>query len=185
MSMLEFVAPRMLIVDDIEDNRVILGRSFAKRGYDIIEADSGAMALHLIEQMRIDVVMLDIMMPVMSGIETLHRIRSQFSAEKLPVVMVTARTDVTDLVQALEFGANDYITKPVDFAIAFARVTGQLERKRAQDTLERTVTRLTSTVRQLELEMVELRKAEASVAHFDLHHDPVARVVQSADSDLR
>lgn len=125
------VRPRLLIVDDISDNRTILTRRFQRRGFDVVEAECGLTAIELIDKESFDLVLLDVMMPGMDGIETLKRIRSQNSASTLPVIMVTAKSESTNIVDALELGANDYVTKPVDFAVALARVNTQISRKRA------------------------------------------------------
>jgi len=125
------VRPRLLIVDDISDNRTILTRRFQRRGFDVVEAECGLTAIELIDKESFDLVLLDVMMPGMDGIETLKRIRSQNSASALPVIMVTAKSESTNIVDALELGANDYVTKPVDFAVALARVNTQISRKRA------------------------------------------------------
>ncbi len=125
------VRPRLLIVDDISDNRTILTRRFQRRGFDVVEAECGLTAIELIDKESFDLVLLDVMMPGMDGIETLKRIRSGNSASELPVIMVTAKSESTNIVDALELGANDYVTKPVDFAVALARVNTQISRKRA------------------------------------------------------
>ncbi len=124
--------PRLLIVDDIGDNRNILRRRFERRGFEVSEADSGLAAIELIENGCFDLVLLDVMMPGIDGIETLGRIRANKSASELPVIMVTAKSESGNIVEALELGANDYITKPVDFAVALARVNAQISRKRAE-----------------------------------------------------
>jgi len=126
------IRPRLLIVDDISDNRTILTRRFQRHGFDVVEAESGLTAIELVETEAFDTVLLDVMMPEMDGIETLKRIRSQKSASALPVIMVTARSESDNIVDALELGANDYVTKPVDFAVALARVNTQVSRKRAE-----------------------------------------------------
>ena len=126
------VRPRLLIVDDISDNRNILMRRFERRGFDVVEADCGLVAIDLIENGAFDIVLLDVMMPGIDGLETLKRIRSRKSASALPVIMVTAKSESGNIVDALEQGANDYITKPVDFAVALARVNTQISRKRAE-----------------------------------------------------
>ena len=125
------VRPRLLIVDDISDNRTILTRRFQRRGFDVVEAECGLTAIELIDKESFDLVLLDVMMPGMDGIETLKRIRGQNSASELPVIMVTAKSESTNIVDALALGANDYVTKPVDFAVALARVNTQISRKRA------------------------------------------------------
>jgi diguanylate cyclase (GGDEF)-like protein len=126
------VRHRLLIVDDVNDNRTLLTRRFERRGFEVVEADSGFAALELIDREPFDLVLLDVMMPGIDGIETLRRIRKQKSASALPVIMVTAKTGTNHIVDALELGANDYVTKPVDFAVAFARVNTQIGRKRAE-----------------------------------------------------
>jgi diguanylate cyclase (GGDEF)-like protein len=127
------VGPRLLIVDDVRDNRVILRRRFERRGFDVVEAESGLAALEFIAKESFDLVLLDIMMPGIDGIETLKRIRAQKSASALPVIMVTGKTASENMVEALQLGANDYVTKPVDFAVALARVEAQISRKRAEE----------------------------------------------------
>jgi diguanylate cyclase (GGDEF)-like protein len=126
------VRHRLLIVDDVSDNRTLLTRRFERRGFEVVEADSGFAAIELIDNELFDLVLLDVMMPGIDGIETLKRIRGRKSASALPVIMVTAKTGSNDIVEALELGANDYVTKPVDFAVAFARVNTQISRKRAE-----------------------------------------------------
>jgi diguanylate cyclase (GGDEF)-like protein len=123
-------APRLLIVDDVEDNRTILARRFQKRGFEIVEAESGEAALAAIEKGEFDTVLLDVMMPGMSGLEVLRRLRTRLSADELPVIMVTANALSEDVAGALAIGASDYVTKPVDFAVALARVNNQVERRR-------------------------------------------------------
>ncbi|MDP8916567.1 MAG: response regulator, partial [Pseudomonadota bacterium] len=124
--------PRLLIVDDVFDNRAVLGRRFERRGYEVVEADCGERALELIAAETFDVVLLDVMMPDLDGREVLRRIRQTHGSTALPVIMVTAKSQSEDVVEALTLGANDYITKPVDFAVALARVQTQVGRKHAE-----------------------------------------------------
>jgi diguanylate cyclase (GGDEF)-like protein len=125
-------APRLLIVDDVADNRIVLARRFQRRGFEIVEAEDGAQALRLIAEQVFDVVLLDAMMPGLDGAEVLRRIRAERSAAMLPVIMVTAKAESENVVESLQLGANDYITKPVDFAVALARVTKQVAHRRAE-----------------------------------------------------
>ena len=71
------------------------------------------------------------MMPVMSGLETLRQLRQMRSVSDLPVIMVTARDESEDIIEALDLGANDYVTKPIDFAVALARIRAQVTARRA------------------------------------------------------
>ena len=125
-------AARILIVDDVADNRAILLRRFQRHGFEVAEADSGLKALELIDSQEFDLVLLDVMMPGIDGVETLRRIRSQKSASMLPVIMVTAKAESENIVESLGLGANDYVTKPVDFAVALARANTQIGRRRAE-----------------------------------------------------
>jgi diguanylate cyclase (GGDEF)-like protein len=123
--------PRLLIVDDVADIRIVLARCLQRRGFEIVEAEDGLQALRLIEEQTFDVVLLDAMMPGIDGVEVLRRIRATRSAAVLPVIMVTAKAESENIAESLQLGANDYITKPIDFAVALARVTKQVAHRRA------------------------------------------------------
>jgi diguanylate cyclase (GGDEF)-like protein len=146
---------RLLIVDDVRDNRVLLRRRFERRGFEVVEAESGLTALDLIDAESFDLVLLDIMMPGIDGIETLKRIRKQKSASQLPVIMVTGKTATENMVEALQLGANDYVTKPVDFAVALARVEVQISRKRAEEQAAFATDELRKTNEDLERRVAE------------------------------
>ena len=120
---------RLLIVDDVAENRDILARRFQRRGFEIVEADGGAKAVDLVEQQTFDVVLLDIQMPDINGLEVLRRIRERHSADELPVIMVTGRAQQADVMAAVTAAANDYITKPVDFELALARVEALIAKR--------------------------------------------------------
>ena len=109
------VIGRLLIVDDISDNRSILKRRFERRGFDVAEAESGLIAIDMIEKSPFDLVLLDVMMPGIDGMETLKRIRSQKSASALPVIMVTGYSDDATIIQALRAGLRDYVFKSVEY----------------------------------------------------------------------
>jgi diguanylate cyclase (GGDEF)-like protein len=181
-------APRILIVDDIADNRTVLARRFVRRGFEVVEAESGFGAIENVRASEFDAVLLDVMMPGMDGLETLRQLRSTRSPATLPVIMVTARAESDNIVEALTLGANDYVTKPVDFAVAFARVTAQVARKRAEaeaisahedlrkvnNELEKRVAertmRLLETNQKLKLEIAQREESEART-QFLAHHD--------------
>jgi diguanylate cyclase (GGDEF)-like protein len=174
-------SPRLLIVDDIADNRTILSRRLVGRGFEVVEADGGRAALELIAQQPFDLVLLDITMPDLDGISVLKTIRQSHSPSTLPVIMVTANAQSTDTVAALTLGANDYVTKPVDFPVALARIEAQVARKRAEEALRLTNQQLehrvdsrTAELSQLNAklasEIVERRRSEARMEHM-AHHD--------------
>jgi len=121
----------LLLVDDDAMNRDALARRLARSGYRVLTADSGVAALRMVREERIDAVLLDVMMPGMSGLETLRHLRQLRSVADLPVIMVTAKDGSDDVVEALDQGANDYVTKPIDFAVALARIRAQVTTRRA------------------------------------------------------
>ncbi len=123
----------LLVVDDHEMNRDMLSRRLGRKGYDVDTAADGPEALRKIEAGSFDLVLLDIMMPGMNGIEVLTRLRQRNSPTELPVIMVSAKGESADMVVALQAGASDYVTKPVDLPVALARVRTQLALKRASD----------------------------------------------------
>jgi class 3 adenylate cyclase len=126
----------MLIVDDLEENREILCRFLQTKGYRVVEAGSGEEALRVVDTERVDLVVLDVMMPGLSGIEVLERLRRRYEPTRLPVIMATAKDRPEDIVQALALGANDYIAKPVDLTVLLARAETQLSVKRLTEELE-------------------------------------------------
>jgi len=123
---------RVLVVDDNENNREILARRLARKGYAVSMADHARDLLGRIREEEIDLVLLDIEMPDITGLEALVAIREVYSAVRLPVIMVTARHQSDDIVKALELGANDYVTKPVDFPVVLARVRTHMSHMRAE-----------------------------------------------------
>lgn len=125
---------RLLVVDDEEINRDLLQRRLERRGFSVSGAKDGLEALKLIESQPFDLVLLDIMLPGIDGLEVLRRIRMQENSE-LPVVMVSAKDDSQGIVEALNIGANDYITKPVDFPVVLARIRTHLSHRRARAAL--------------------------------------------------
>ncbi len=126
---------RLLIVDDNEMNRDMLARRLARKGYEIGLAENAQQLLQRIEQDGVDLVLLDIEMPEISGLDALKTLREAYSPIELPVIMVTAKNQSEDIVKALDMGANDYLTKPIDFPVAVARIGTQLSHKRAQEAL--------------------------------------------------
>jgi sigma-B regulation protein RsbU (phosphoserine phosphatase) len=141
---------RLLVVDDDEGNRDLLSRRLARWGHTVATADSGRRALEVVESEPFDVVLLDVMMPEMSGLDVLRVIRGMHSPSGLPVIMATARGQSEDVVEALRLGANDYVTKPLDFPVVLARVQTQLSLKRAVDQAARLERSLAERNRELE-----------------------------------
>lgn len=137
----------LLVVDDDEDNRDLLCLRLAREGYATASAEGGQQALEQIGKRRFDLVLLDITMPDLDGIEVLKRIRQRYTAAELPVIMATGKHQSEDVVEALSAGANDYVTKPIDFPVVLARIRTQLARKQAEEALRASEERYALAVR--------------------------------------
>jgi diguanylate cyclase (GGDEF)-like protein/PAS domain S-box-containing protein len=130
------VRSRLLVVDDDEASRELLARRLQRAGHEVEMASSGEEALGKVAAGAYDLVLLDRSMPRMSGVEVLNTLRASATTARLPVIMVTAEAQGMAVTEALEAGANDYVTKPVDFAVIQARVRAQLDRRHAERRLE-------------------------------------------------
>jgi class 3 adenylate cyclase len=126
-------AARVLVVDDVELNRSMLSRRLERKGFAVETAEGGQEAIEKIAATAYDIILLDIMMPQVSGFDVLTEVRKKHSPLELPVIMATAKDAGEDIVNAFKLGANDYITKPIDFPVALARIETQLSRKRAME----------------------------------------------------
>jgi class 3 adenylate cyclase len=135
------VKDRLLVVDDNEMNRDMLSRRLKAKGFEVETAEDGRQALNRIQQGRLDLVLLDVMMPGISGLDVLREARDEMklSPADLPIIMATAKDASEDVVEALKLGANDYVVKPLDFPVVLARVSAQLQVKRAKDEIDRLV----------------------------------------------
>jgi class 3 adenylate cyclase/AmiR/NasT family two-component response regulator len=134
--------PLILVVDDVPDNVEILEMRLESLGYQVATAGDGIAALDKTREQLPDLVLLDIMMPRLDGIETVKRLKADPSLPFIPVILVTAKTDASDVVAGLESGADDYLTKPVDHAALTARVRAMLRIKNLHDTVRAQAQRL-------------------------------------------
>ena len=123
---------KILIVDDEVVNRTLLTR-ILKNQHDLRDADNAHAAFSILESEPIDLVLLDIMMPRMSGLEALEIMRKTPGMMQVPVILISALSQTGDIVSGLQLGANDYITKPIDVEVVLARVDTQLKLKRMMD----------------------------------------------------
>jgi two-component system phosphate regulon response regulator PhoB len=120
---------KVLLVEDESDVRDLMVLHLKRDGLDVASVDNGEEGLGLLQGNRYDLVVLDWMLPGLSGLEICKRIRHQLpEGSKIPVLMVTARADTTDIVIGLEMGADDYITKPFDIPVFLARVRALIRR---------------------------------------------------------
>ena len=126
---------QILIVDDIEDNRLLLERGLGSCGYATVSASSGPEALSIISRRRPDLVLLDWMMPQLSGLETLRGIRELYPAAALPIIMCTAIGEEMSVVNAIVAGASDYMVKPISLPILRARMATLFEQRAVIDNL--------------------------------------------------
>jgi diguanylate cyclase (GGDEF)-like protein/PAS domain S-box-containing protein len=125
----------LLIVDDDLMNRELMFRRLSRHGYSVYSVGDGAEAIERIRSDRTDLVLLDIEMPEVNGLDILKRLRGSYTQAQLPIIMVTGKAGSEDIVSALAAGANDYVTKPIDFPVVLARIQTQLLRKRAEEAL--------------------------------------------------
>ncbi len=119
----------VLVVDDSRFVRDTFSRFLANEGFRMIPAPGGAEALELVDRELVDLVILDIRMPGISGLEVLRSLRQQHSPEQLPVIMATSVGQSEEVITAFRLGANDYVTKPLDFPVLLARMQTQLRSK--------------------------------------------------------
>ncbi len=125
---------KILVVEDNEVNLQLCVDVLGHGGYEVLAARSGEEALEILEKQMPDLVLLDVVMPGLSGLEVLEALRRRFNEHQLPVIMATAKDQSEDVVRAFRLGANDYVTKPLDFAVTLARIEAQLRgRQRASE----------------------------------------------------
>ncbi|MFU0504828.1 adenylate/guanylate cyclase domain-containing protein [Pseudaminobacter sp. NGMCC 1.201702] len=124
---------RILVVDDIASNRDLLSRRLQHDGHQVITAESGSSALARLAEHEFDLVLLDILMPDMNGIEVLSRLKAEHRLRHIPVIMISGLSEVDAVVRCIESGADDYLPKPFNPVLLRARINASLERKRWLD----------------------------------------------------
>ena len=149
---------KILIVDDTPDMAVLIRRVLEKQGYETFVANDGRQALEIAVAQRPDVILLDIMMPGMDGLEVLERLKSDADLRDVPVILVTAKGEDDDVVKGLDSGALDYVTKPFKREVLAARVRSAVRIVDGQHRLQHINTQLAE-------EIVERRRMEAELAH--------------------
>jgi DNA-binding response OmpR family regulator len=141
--------PRILIVDDTPANVEILEMRLAANGYEILTAGDGEEALEVIEKQEPDLILLDIMMPRIDGIEVCRRVKANDALPFIPIVLVTSKADPKDVVAGLEAGAEEYLTKPVEHTALVARVKSMLRIKELHDQSQEQARRLEEQAEEL------------------------------------
>jgi len=123
----------ILVVDDIEANRDVLSRRLELQGFGVATAADGPTALSMLRENSFDLVLLDILMPVMDGYEVLEQLKADPGLKHLPVIMISAVSELDSVVRCIELGADDYIAKPFNPILLKARVSASMGKKRAHD----------------------------------------------------
>ena len=174
VSAVENPNARLLVVDDNENNRDIVSRLLEREGYAVATAEDGAAALEQIKAQPPDLVLLDVMMPVMDGIEACQRIKDDPDSRLIPVVIMTALGQVDDRVRGIQAGADDFLTKPVNRGELLARIQTSLRLKQTVDT-----------------KLDRLRGAQEYLARFvpqsvirQLEENPDAPELEQTDQDM-
>ncbi len=168
------VGARLLVVDDNAGNRDVLSRRLGRQGHAVVQAAGGREALDILRQGRIDLALLDIMMPDMDGYQVLETMKADPVLAHIPVIMISALDEFESVVRSIEMGAEDYLPKPFDPVLLRARVGACLEKKRLRDEerrkteeLARALQRLKDTQNQLIVQerLASLGAVAAGIAH--------------------
>lgn len=154
----------ILIVDDTETNRDILVRRLLREGYETDTAENGREALQKLAESSFDLVLLDIMMPVMDGYEVLQHIKTDPKLSHIPVIVVSALTETENFVRCIELGAEDYLPKPIDPVLLRARIRACLEKKRLRDMEILHLQELDSMTVQLRTALEQVETASQEIA---------------------
>ena len=133
----EFLGQRALLVDDNEINLKVLEVRLQKKGFKTTITTNPKEALEFLDSRTFDLVLLDLVMPEVTGLDILDFVRKKHSAIELPVIMTTAQLESSNIVSAFDKGANDYITKPIDFKATWARIRTHLTIKKLNEDLEK------------------------------------------------
>jgi len=174
--------PRILIVDDNEVNRDIIVTRLEAHGYETLQAADGVEALAAVSQHRPDLVLLDVMMPNIDGIEVCKRLKSDAALSFLPVILVTAKVETKDVVAGLDAGADEYLTKPIDQAALVARVKSVLRIKALHDQVQAQAADLANWNRTLEHRVEEQVAEIERIGRLKRFLSPqVAQLVSSGD----
>jgi DNA-binding response OmpR family regulator len=127
----------LLIVDDDEDARLLLRRMLERRGFSVLLADGGRAALKVVAGADVDVILLDVMMPIMDGFEVCRELQKSPSWAKIPVILLTARDDIETRAMGMNLGVSEFLAKPVNKEQLFRRVQTQVDARRRGRKLER------------------------------------------------
>jgi two-component system, OmpR family, alkaline phosphatase synthesis response regulator PhoP len=119
----------VLVVEDDTDIRELIRYNLSREGYNVLEADSGEGALHLVQTTAPNIIILDLMLPGIDGMDVCRTLKKDSKSSGIPIIMLTAKTEDSDIVSGLELGADDYVTKPFSPKVLIARIRTILRRK--------------------------------------------------------
>lgn len=158
------ITGNILVVDDNDANREILSRRLKQQGYRIVMAENGYRALEQLERASFDLVLLDVMMPGMDGHEVLRRIKSDSKLRHIPVLIISANTELDSVIKCIERGAEDYLSKPFNPTLLKARIGAILEKQRLREQEQRFIEQAMRVEASLERHRA-LTQAVAGIAH--------------------
>ena len=157
--------PTLLIVDDEERNIRLLKAMLMAKNYNLLEAGHGEEALRLVSETPPDMILLDVMMPQMDGFEVCRRLKEDGKTRAIPIIMVTALSEKQHRIKAMEVGADDFISKPVDYTELTIRVNSLLRIKSYQDELSQSL----QIIAAKNAKMEELERVRDGLAHMIIH----------------
>jgi diguanylate cyclase (GGDEF)-like protein len=128
---------KVLVVDDVKDNIVLLTFELEDDGFDVVSARSGEECLKIVEIDKPDIILLDIGMPGMSGTQTLYVLKKDDKTSDIPVIMVSANDSEKDVIEAIDLGAHDFVSKPIEYPVLAARMRSALRLSQALAELEK------------------------------------------------
>jgi two-component system phosphate regulon response regulator PhoB len=131
----------ILVIEDEEDIAELIRYNLEREGYRVVHAESGERGLEIVRRQRPDLVLLDLMLPGIDGLEVCKRVRADVAGGQTPIIMVTARGEEADVVTGLELGAEDYLTKPFSPRVLVARVRAVLRRRGSEPVADDAVIR--------------------------------------------
>jgi len=166
---------RMLVVDDVEANRDVLTRRLKRQGFVVATAENGRQAMEMVRKTSFDLVLLDIMMPEMDGFEVLRRLKADENLKHIPVIMISALSELDSVVKCIEMGAEDYLHKPFNPTLLKARIGACLGKKLARDRESLIFEQLKESFKRLE----ELEKERDNLTHMIIHdlRTPLSSVI--------